>query len=206
MQQLYKIADEYTEAFNRLEEMDFDEQTIEDSLALVKDEFNNKAINIGSFIKNIESNIKAMKEAESSIADRRKALQNKIDSIKEYLKVNMEKCNITHIHSPYFDIKLKKNPAALYITNEKLIDKKYFDTIPATKVLNKEKLKNELKSKQAIDVWNFLKKNNCAHLEWIEKQPDDYTPDEILELSKNLKRHNIVFGCSLEQKNRVEIK
>jgi hypothetical protein len=158
MQQLYQIADDYQEAFNKLEELDFDQQTIEDSLSLIKTDFDSKAINVGSFVKNLESNIKAMRDAESSIANRRKILQNKIDSIKEYLKTNMEKCGITHIHSPYFDIKLKKNPQSLQLLNEVNIPMEYFEKVTITH-LDKAKIKEDLKQGIKINGCSLVQNN-----------------------------------------------
>jgi hypothetical protein len=158
MQQLYQIANEYTEAFNKLEELDFDQQTIEDSLSLIKTDFDSKAINVGSFIKNLESNIKAMRDAESSIANRRKILQNKIDSIKEYLKTNMEKCGIKHIHSPYFDIKLKKCPDSVKITNEDTIPFEYKRLITEIKP-DKDAIKKAIKECITIEGCSLVQNN-----------------------------------------------
>jgi len=204
--QLYEISNQYQTAFNQMQELDFDEQTISDSLSLITDDFNNKAINVSSFIKNLEADTKAMKEAEEAIYNRRKAIENKVNNIKEYLITNMEACGITHIHHPQFDIKLKKNPQSLIITNEKLIPSEYFDTIPETKVLNKTKLKNDLKSGVVIDAKYFLKEYNRTHFNGTEKPVDDYTKEEIMEAAKAINSSQIMLGCSLEQKTRLEIK
>lgn len=156
MQQLYQIADDYQEAFNKLEELDFDQQTIEDSLSLIKTDFDSKAINVGSFVKNLESNIKAMRDAESSIANRRKILQNKIDSIKEYLKTNMEKCGIKHIHSPYFDIKIKKNPESVKIEDAIIIPSIYKEEIIR---IQKNLIKEDLKNGKIINGCSLVQNN-----------------------------------------------
>lgn len=143
-QSLYTIGNEYQEAFNKLEELDFDQQTIEDSLSLIKTDFNSKAINVSNYIKNLENKITEMKEAEDSIAGRRKILQNRIKRIRDYLRTNMEKCGINDIYSPYFDIKLEKNSYALKIETEQDIPAKYFHR-KITLIPSKISIKADLK-------------------------------------------------------------
>jgi len=207
--QLYEISNQYQKAFDEMQELDFDEQTVSDSLSLITDDFNTKAINVSSFIKNLEADTKAMKEAEEAICARRKAIENKVNNIKEYLRSNMEACGITHIHHPLFDIKLKKCPQALIVTNEKSIPSEYFDTIPETKVLNKVRLKNDLKSRAVISAKDVLKECNSNPFEETEKTIDECTDNEMLEAAKAVNGAPIapiIYGCSLEQKTRLEIK
>ena len=115
MTTLYELSDEYQVAQNRLVELDFDEQTIADTLEGLAGDLEAKAINVGMFIRNLEASADAIKEAEKQMADRRKSLEKKADAIKTYLKNNMQACGITKIESPYFALTLKKNPPAVVI-------------------------------------------------------------------------------------------
>ncbi len=124
---LYEIANEYQQALTTLHSIDeITQDVISDTLSIIKDDFETKAVAVSSFVKNIEADILAMKEAEASIAKRRKALQNQIESVKSYLLDNMERTGINHIHSPYFDIKLKKCPSSVEIIDEELIPDECF--------------------------------------------------------------------------------
>ena len=156
--QLYEISNQYQEAFNQLQEMELDEQTISDSLSLIQDDFDSKAINVASFIKNLEVDIKAMKEAEEAIYARRKAAENKIDNIKEYLKSNMERCGSTYIHHTQFDIKIKKCPHYLEVLNEVNVPSNYFNTVTVTN-LDKVRLKEDIKNGANVEGCSLIQKN-----------------------------------------------
>lgn len=96
-------------------EMDLDEVTIKDTLESVSGDVQEKAINVAMFIRNLEANAEQIKLAEKAMAERRKSLEGKADSIKEYLKSNMQACGFTKIESPYFSLTIKKNPPKLVI-------------------------------------------------------------------------------------------
>ena len=74
------------------------------------------------------------------------------ESIKEYLKTNMERTEITKIECPYFVISVKKNPPALKVEDEAKIPDKYFSIPePPPPVLDKAKLKDDLKAGLEIE-------------------------------------------------------
>lgn len=162
---LYAISAEYQKVFAELSEMDLDEQTISDSLSLIKDDFDNKAINISSLIKNTESQVNAMKEAEKSIYNRRKALENKIDNFKSYLKTNMEACGITHIHHPYFDIKLCKCRTSLNEPKDIDLSKLPKEYIRETIIKpDKEKIKEALENGISVLTYSLNKDNKSLRI------------------------------------------
>lgn len=104
---LYEIANEYLNAFDSLSDIDgLDNETIENTLAPIKQDINKKSINIASYIKNLEADIDQMSEYIRKMDQKKKASMNRINSIKNYLRINMENCNISEIKSPEFKIKL----------------------------------------------------------------------------------------------------
>lgn len=149
---LYQIADNYIADMEKLKDMDLDEQTLADTLEGMAGDLEVKSTNVAMFMRNLENTAAAIKEAEKDMAARRKAIENRIDRIKDYLKVNMERTGITKIECPYFVISVKKNPPALKVEDEAKIPDKYF-TIPEPPppVLDKAKLKDDLKAGVQIE-------------------------------------------------------
>lgn len=149
---LYQIADQYLADMQKLQDMDLDEQTLADTLEGLSGELEVKATNVAMFMRNLENAADAIKEAEKQMADRRKAIENRIDRIKSYLISNMERTEIKKIECPYFAITLKKNPPALKVLEEDKIPSKYF-TIPEPPppALDKAKLKEDLKAGVEIE-------------------------------------------------------
>ncbi len=127
---LYIIASEYQAAASKLMELDLDEQTIADTLEGLSGELEQKATNVAMFVRNLEATAAQIKDAEKQMAERRKAIEAKADSIRQYLKANMQRTGITKIECPYFAISLKKNPPSVVIDDLSSIPAEYMVTPP----------------------------------------------------------------------------
>jgi hypothetical protein len=87
---LYKIDEQYKQAFQELEAIeDLDPQIIEDSLAEMKADLDSKCLAVAAFIKNMDAEAKAVKDAEDSLKARRTALGNKAKRMREYLAAHL---------------------------------------------------------------------------------------------------------------------
>jgi hypothetical protein len=149
---LYTIADQYLADLQKLQDMEIDEQTFQDTLEGLSGELEVKATNIAMFIKNLESSADAIKAAEKQMAERRKALEAKAERIRSYLQENMVRTGISKIESPYFVLTLRKNPPAVEVINLDMIPDEYFDIPePPAPALNKNRLKDDLKEGVVID-------------------------------------------------------
>jgi len=119
---LYEITSQYNEALNTLSTM-VDEgslpvEAMSDTLEAIGGELQEKAKNVGAWIKNLEIDAKALKEAEAAFAARRKSIQSRLDWAKEYLHSNMEKSGITEIDCQLYSLKIQNNPPSVAITGE----------------------------------------------------------------------------------------
>jgi hypothetical protein len=94
---LYDIADKYTQAFYALADSDIDNETIDDTLEGLEGELVEKGKAVTAFCLNLDAEIEAIISAEKRISARRKAMENKRDRLKEYLKQNMARCGISEI-------------------------------------------------------------------------------------------------------------
>lgn len=87
---LYEINDRYKSALQDLESIDgLNRQVIDDSLAVFKDDLDQKCLSVAAFIKNLDAEAQAVKAAKDAMADRQKALENKAKSMREYLAANL---------------------------------------------------------------------------------------------------------------------
>jgi SMC interacting uncharacterized protein involved in chromosome segregation len=122
---LFEISTQYQSLMNDIAECD--ELTTEQLQAIesVDDSLQEKAKAVGAFIKNLEADYFAIHEAIKTMEDRARKVNAKIENLKEYLKCNLEKCDIKEIKSPYFDIRIKLNPASVIVNDENLIPEQY---------------------------------------------------------------------------------
>lgn len=119
MTTLYDITAEYAHALATLEDMDdISQEVIEDSLAVLKDDLNTKAVQVGHFLKNLKANADAIRSEEKKLAERRKSLVSKYEDFKFYLLKNMQAAGINKIEHPTIELKLRKAPVSVDITDE----------------------------------------------------------------------------------------
>lgn len=147
---LYEISNEYVEAFDKLSQIEnIDNETIENSLLPISQNFLNKSINIAAYIKNIESETKMMQEYIKKMTERKKQNQNKIKNIKNYLRFNMEKTNINKIKSPEFYITLGEETSSVEIINENELSIEFCRKVEKWEP-DKIKIKNAIENGQFV--------------------------------------------------------
>ncbi|MGA0608873.1 siphovirus Gp157 family protein [Caldimonas sp. KR1-144] len=121
MTALYVLAQEYRAAAASLADLDLDEQTLADTLESLSGDLEVKAVNTAMVVRNMQSLAASIKEAEASMAARRKALEARAERLTAYLLQNMQATGITKIESPHFALTVKNNPASVVINEPGLI-------------------------------------------------------------------------------------
>lgn len=125
---LYEIAEIYQIALQSSvdpETGEISEQALA-RLDQIGHDIEDKAKNLAAHIGNLDADINAMREAERKIAERRKRVEREKEGFIEYLHTNMERCGISAIFCPEFDIKLKKCPPSVEVLNESKLPVQYF--------------------------------------------------------------------------------
>jgi hypothetical protein len=136
---LYKLTEE-------LEDMMQDETTDEQALERVFGDIQLKAENIVHFMANLDGSIDLFKAEEKRIAERRKAMENKLARTKDYLRENMERLMLEKLSAGTFTISLQNSPPAVVIDDLDAIPARFFTIIPESKVIDKKALAAELKA------------------------------------------------------------
>jgi predicted nuclease with TOPRIM domain len=144
---LYQLADKYRSLAQKLEELTDDPQAIADTLEGEAMELEDKARAVACYIANIEAEADAYAAHAKTVADKAKAIQRRADSLRDYLKLNMEACGITEIkpNGAGPTLKIKQNPESVEITDAALIPDEYLAP-PAPRAPDKTKIKEMLKA------------------------------------------------------------
>lgn len=146
---LYEITNEIA-ALNSIESDDESmAQAISDTLDGMSGELESKAQSVVLFIKNIESDAESISAEIGRLQARKKALENKAESVREYLRYNMEKSGIQKIECPLFTIRCQKGREIVVIENQ--------DSIPDEYVTVKTEIKPDKNAiakalKEGVDV------------------------------------------------------
>lgn len=122
MQALYEIANEAQLALMSLQDLleagEIDQQTFNDTAEGIEGEVKQKCINVALYIKNLEADAARYGEAKEQFAAKQKRAENAIEFFMNYLATNMQKSKLTDIKDQFVDIRHKKMPAVVEITNE----------------------------------------------------------------------------------------
>lgn len=144
---LYQLADLYLVDLQKLADLDLDEQTVADTLEGLAGELEVKATNVAAFTRNLEASAEAIKGAEAQMAARRKAIERRAESLRAYLKTNMERVGILKIESPQFCLSIKKNPPAVHVEAPELVPAEFMKVQPPPPpALDKKALAEALKA------------------------------------------------------------
>lgn len=105
---LYEIKNALLEKFFNLLDDEITPATL-DALAKLETTFEEKAIALGAYIKNIQSDIDQMQEYIERMETKQQALKNKVKALKDYLVFNLKELDYATIRSPQFNINLSKS-------------------------------------------------------------------------------------------------
>lgn len=145
MSKLYEISERYLNLEALLDRADENiKEILLEGLCEIKEEFNEKALNLVKYIKNIDSDIDGFKAEEKRLSERRKTLETQKESIKEYLYIEMQKIGQKKADLGLFKLNIQNNPASVKVLDEKLIDKKYL--IEQEPKIDKKAILNDLKN------------------------------------------------------------
>ena len=143
---LYELSQSYV----RLQEMaeELDPQTFLDTLDSIKEGFDDKAENTAKLIRSIEGDIEVLKAEEKRLAERRKTYEGKVNTLKEYLQIQMEVAGIEKVKRPLVTISIRNNPPSVRVLDESLIPSEYM--IPQLPKISKKDIKEALKNGEFV--------------------------------------------------------
>jgi hypothetical protein len=124
---LYEITNELQHVFDNIGEDGELTQDMMDNLDELQQDFEQKAVNVAAYIKNLEAEELAIGEAIKDMATRKTRLTKQVQGLTDYLQFNLQKLSINEIKtSPYFKIRLKQCPPSVDVFDEKQIPDEYW--------------------------------------------------------------------------------
>ena len=141
---LYEITNELQMVFNDVGEDGEITSEMMENLDCLQQDFENKAVAVASYIKNLEAEEAAIAEAIKDMAARKSRLTKQVQGLTEYLQYNLQKLSINEIKSsPFFKIRLKQCPVSVDVFDEKQIPGEFIRekvTTSVDKIMLKEVL------------------------------------------------------------------
>lgn len=126
-----------------------DAQTLKDTLESIEGDIEEKGVNIVKLTKGWDADISAIDEEIKRLTTRKKAIKNRAEQLRDYLRYNMQASGISKIECPLFTVSLRKARDIVSIDDESLIPDDYV-TVKTTVSPNKAEILKSLKA--GVDI------------------------------------------------------
>ena len=158
---LYELTAEFKALADKLEQLELDEQTTQDTLEGYSADFDNKVISISSFIRNLEVSAHAMKVAEIEMYNRRKAVENKIEHLKDYVLTNMKAIGKDKVECALFKVSVRNNAPSVQIEEGATIPGEFIRT-KTDLLTDKKAIKEAIESGKEFPGISLVSSNSLS--------------------------------------------
>jgi len=129
MTALYEISNQYQELAALADSGDEDLAiAVRDTMEGIEGEFQEKGKALAMVTLNMDGDLEAIQSQIDRLSERKRVLVNRKESLKEYLRTNMEAAGISKIAHPLFTITLGKGKPIVVIDEESQIPDEYMNT------------------------------------------------------------------------------
>lgn len=143
---LYELSAEYQNTFNQLSEMDLSAEEFADNMAAIEADLEQKCLATAAHIKNLKAEAEAVKAAEQAMADRRRALENKVKFFTGYLSAHMP---TTKLSNAQLVISKRKGVQSVVIDDPSKLPAQYV-TVKQVESIDKKAIKADIDQLEGI--------------------------------------------------------
>lgn len=163
MTALHQITDKHRELLSLAEESEDMAQAVADTMESIEGEFEDKALSLMAVVGNMDADVLAIDNEILRLTARKKAIQSRQESMKEYLRMNMEASGINKITCPLFTITLAKGRDIVQIDNADKIPADYLN-IKTSMTPMKPEILRALKAGEKIEGASLTKSKNSIRI------------------------------------------
>ena len=125
---LYEITEQHKQLAELAESSDEDiAQAVADTFEMIEGDFNDKALSLITVVNNMDSDADQIDKEIARLQAKKKSIQNSQNSMREYLRSNMEATGISKISCPLFTITLAAGRDMVLVTDEDKIPTDYLN-------------------------------------------------------------------------------
>lgn len=143
---LYELTDD----FNKLMELEEDDDITTALVAIVAGEIEQKAENVCKFIKMLDTTAEQFKTEEERIRGARKALENRAERVRDYMKQALLNANIDKVNAGTFKVSVGLSPGSVTIDDLASIPPRFLTIIPEQYQPDKAAIKLAIKAGEDV--------------------------------------------------------
>ena len=147
MTKLYELTERYRE-IQQLLDADFEfitQEEVQQSLANIKDEIEEKVTSIGKLVLELRSDIDAIKKEETRLAMRRSSYTSRMEWLKSYLLTEMLSTNVLKVKQDVISVAIQDSPPSVELLDLEQVPKQYVRIIPEVREPDKKAIAEHFK-------------------------------------------------------------
>ena len=141
---LYEIKEQYKVLDKYIEDENLDRESFKEALKEIEGSLEEKAENYVKVMKNYSAEAEAIKLEEKRLADKRKALENHAERVKQALDDTLTELNIKELKAGIFNLKYQNNPPSVDVLDMELIPEIY--KLPQEIKVDKKAIMQDIKN------------------------------------------------------------
>ena len=122
---LYEVAALYRAQLEQLSDLDMPPEVVADTLEAIQGDMQDKLRAVIAYSMELDVLASGAKDAAKRMADRAKALESRVDSMRAYALTHMQATGIGEVSTDEFAAKVAKKPASVNVTDAALIPAAY---------------------------------------------------------------------------------
>lgn len=150
MSTLYELSTGFNNIMELVEDETMDLDALEEGLQTIECSLEEKCLNGIGLIKSLENQRDGLKAEGKRLTERARVLDGRIQSIKDWYKVNLEAMGKSKVSTDRGIMAIQKNPPALRIDDEHQIPAEFLDVVPEHYEVAKDRIKTALKMGQVV--------------------------------------------------------
>ncbi len=158
---LYELTNEWKALYEQAEDMECSQEAWEDTLEMIEGDIEEKAEGYGKIIKMLEAECKAARDEEIRIAENRRVLEKKVESMKKALMNGMTAIELKKLQTPLFKINIRTT-SSVEIPSDYPLETLPFDCVRTKLEADKTAIKAKLEAGEEIDGIQMVKKDSIT--------------------------------------------
>jgi hypothetical protein len=150
MSTLYELSTGFNNIMELVEDETMDLDALEEGLQTIECSLEEKCLNGIGLIKSLENQRDGLKAEGKRLTERARVLDGRIQSIKDWYKVNLEAMGKSKVSTDRGIMAIQNNPPSLKIDDEKKIPAEFLDVVPEHYEVAKDRLKAAIKAGKEV--------------------------------------------------------
>jgi hypothetical protein len=142
---LYELTNDFNKLFELINNEEFDLDTIEDTIQAIEGNIEVKVESIARMIRNWEAHAAAMDAEEKRLKDSKRALENRINRMKDYVLESMTLMSKDKIPTSIGNVCRQKNPPSIDVFDMNAVPKNFIIIPPVEPKVDKKSILEHFK-------------------------------------------------------------